>query len=156
VSKEIADEQQRRPTQAGAEDRVGTEQYYSDIEPALRNSIARLAARESSEWHAEQSAKREERPTVDVPASSDLPLPAVVVEIEQALLGHFPEIPTYAAQALAGDVFEEVQDFHQWKVHPFPDQRLLPPSMRRGPAPPWPGEPGASHRMRFRLVHVAG
>ncbi|MDB6008598.1 MAG: hypothetical protein JWL65_848 [Gammaproteobacteria bacterium] len=25
-----------------------------------------------------------------------------------------------------------------------------------GRAPPWPGEPGASHRMRFRLVHVAG
>ena len=54
--------------------------------------------------------------------------------MEQALLDHFPEMPQYATRVLSGDVFEQVQEFHQLKVHPFPNH-LLPPSMRRGEDP---------------------
>ena len=119
----------------------------------LLDSVAQLAANVAADWSDERNRKAEDCKTVA--RSENMPrLPEVVLQIEYALLEHFPEMPQYAARAVSGDVFEQLQEFTEWKVRPF-SNHFLPPSMRcTEPAPPWPGDPESSDRLGFRLVRI--
>lgn len=125
-------------------------ELHPSLSADMLDSLSRLATNVAADW-IEERAKNAD--STDRVISTEESVPAVIREIEQALLEHFPDMPQYSARSVSGDVFEELQEFHEWKVHPFPNH-LLPPSMGRGPASPWPGDPKSSHRLGFRLVRV--
>ena len=127
-------------------------ELHPDLGEELLSSLSRLAANVAADW-TDQRGKQTDSPDSAAQSSEDPPPPAVILQMEQALLDHFPDMPQFAARILSGDVFEQVQEFHEWKVHPFPNH-LLPRSLRRGPAPPWPGDPASSRRLGFRLVRI--
>ena len=105
-------------------------ELHPELSRELRDSLSRLAANVAADWTNER-AKKADPPDVAVKSSEDPRPPEVILQIEQALLDHFPEMPQHAARAMSGDVFEEVQQFLEWKIHPFPNH-LLPASLRRG------------------------